>query len=188
MSRLTGHPEDSRDLQRLADLIRARNANETAISRITGRPAHPSHIAKYIASRIFDIELARRANNPGSSGRFRSGRFAGKSVNVKWYPKRQGTLDIGKFVPDVYLVLAGPKSAAATSRGTVSPWGIREVFLFEAKPLLAALGERCVKVGNATGLREEDWARARIYPASNGGPLGLTAAQRCGLGLFDLFR
>ena len=128
MSRLTGHPEDSRDLQRLADLIRARNANETAISRITGGPAHPSHIAKYIASRIFDIELARRANNPGSSGRFRSGASRGNRNGSGIREPRNARL--GNFVltctscsqaPSLRLRLPGePSVLGASGRSSCS--------------------------------------------------------------------
>ena len=103
------NPNNAADLQRLADLICERNANEVAITGIVGRPAQLGHIGEYIASRIFDIELKQDATHRGSDGHFRSGQLAGKSVDVKFYAKREGVLDIKrKHLPDYYLVLAGP--------------------------------------------------------------------------------
>ncbi len=70
------------DIEQLAELVRARNANEVAISRIIGRPAQIGHIGEYIASKIFGIELEDSAVHPGSDGRFIDGPLAGKSVNI----------------------------------------------------------------------------------------------------------
>src|SRR5215467_11556325 len=36
---------------------------------------------------------------------------------------------------DYYLVLTGPPSAAASSRGTTRPWCIQALFLFDARQL-----------------------------------------------------
>ena len=182
------NPNNAADLQGLADLIRERNANEVAITRIVGRPAQLGHIGEYIASRIFDIELEQDATHRGSDGHFRSGQLAGKSVDVKFYAKREGVLDIKrKHLPDYYLVLAGPKSSATSSKGSTRPWCIKEVFLFEAAPLVARLLARGVRVGTATSVRNEEWDRARIYPASSGDPLELAKDQMDALRLFDLF-
>ena len=179
---------DGSDLHGLAELIRERNANEGAITGIIGRPALLGHIGEYIASRIFDIELEKSATNPGSDGRFRSGPLADTSVNVKCYPKRDGLLDINpKHLPDYYLVLAGPEPKAATSTGKPRPWGIQNVFLFEAARLVARLRRLGVKVGIATYVRVQEWEQARIYPASPGAPLELTKDQRDALRRFDLF-
>ena len=182
------YPTDGSDLQRLAELIHARNANEVAITGIVGRPAQLGHIGEYIASRIFDIELEQDATHPGSDGQFRSGQLAGKSVDVKFYAKREGVLDIKrKHLPDYYLVLAGPKSSATSSKGSTRPWCIKEVFLFEAAPLVARLLAHGVRLGTATSVRNEEWDRARIYPASSGDPPELAKDQMDALRLFDLF-
>ena len=184
------YPTDGSDLQRLAELIHARNANEAAITGIIGRPALLGHIGEFIASRIFDIELEKSATNPGSDGQFRSRPRAGESVDIKMYGRREGILDINpERLPSYYLVLAGPKSSAATSPGTGRPWGIKEAFLFRAAPLVARLLERGVKVerGNPTSVHEGEWERARIFPACPGAPLELTEAQLGALRLFDLF-
>ena len=165
-----------------------RNENEVAITRVIGRPALLGHIGEYIASQIFNIALAKKATNPGIDGWFRSFPLAGESVDIKMYAKREAMLDINpQQLPGYYLVLAGPKSSAVSSRGTVRPWGIKEVFLFEATPLVARLRRRGVNVGTATGVREAEWERARIFPASPGAPLRLTKDQQAALRRFDLY-
>ena len=176
------------DLERLACLLRVRNANEIEITRVIGRPAQLGHIGEYIAGRVFDIALEQSAAHPGSDGRFKSGPLAGKSVNIKMYGKREGALDIRpEYVPDYYLVLTGPKSTAMHSKGTTRPWGINQVFLFEAKPLIDRLHKRGVELGVATSVREEEWKSARIYPASPGSLLELSKGQQDDIRLFDAF-
>ena len=83
----------STDLEHLADLIRKRNENEVAITRVIDRPALLGHIGEYIASQVFNIALAPNAANPRIDGWFRSPALAGKSVDVKTYAKREGVLD-----------------------------------------------------------------------------------------------
>ena len=173
------------DLKLLADLIRARNANEVEIARVIDRPAQLGHVGEYIASRIFDIVLEQSAVHPAGDGRFRTGPFAGKSVNIKMYGKREGLLDIRlEYVPDYYLLLTGPKSTAMSSKGAARPWGISEVFLFEAKPMIDRLLGRGAKLGVATSVREEEWISARVYPASPGSPLRLSKGQQDAIRLF----
>ncbi len=175
------------ELRRLAGLIRTRNANEVAITEVIGRPALIGHVGEYIAGRIFDIALEPSAVNPGSDGRFRSGPLTGKSVNIKMYGKRERLLDIRpEYVPDFYLVLTGPRTTTATSRGTTRPWGIEEVFLFEAGPLIDRLRARGVKLGVATSVTEREWISARIWPVSSGSPLEISRAQADDLRLFAL--
>ncbi len=119
---------------------------------------------------------------------FRDGPYAGDSVNVKWYPKREGLLDIGKYRPDWYLVLAGPRVPATSSRGARRPWVIDEVFLFRAEALIDELEQREVRIGIATGLRAADWEAARLGagpgPRPPSPPLELTDRQRALLRLF----
>ena len=95
-SKSVTNPNNAAGLERLADLIRERNANEVAITRIVGRPAQLGHIGEYIASRIFDIELEQDAAHRGSDGQFRSGPFealgSGKVPGSK-NPDRARVLD-----------------------------------------------------------------------------------------------
>ena len=162
------------DLQLLADLLRARNANEVEITRIIDRPAQLGHIGEDIASRISDIALERSAVHPGSDGRFRSGPFAGKSVNIKMYGKREGLLDTNPcYVLDCYLVLTGPMDTAMNSRGATRPWSVNEAFLFEAGPLIGRLRGRGIKLGTAASVRKEEWEAARIWPVSPGCIIGV---------------
>jgi len=67
--------------------------------------------------------------------------------------------------------MTGPKDMAGTSRGCSRPYIIRDVFLFEAAPLLQRLGS--VKIGIATSIREREWVNARIYPDNGNGTVGL---------------
>ena len=176
------------DLQHLASPLHTRNANEIAITQIIGRPAERGHIGEYIASRIFEIALEQSAIHPGSDGRFKSGPLTGKSVNIKMYGKREGILDIKpECLPDYYLVLAGPKSPAMNSRGRPRPLVINEVFLFEAKPLIARLRVRGLNnIGIATSVRAVEWETARVYPVSSSSPLELTKAQQENIRLFKV--
>ena len=175
------------DLQRLAGLLRARNANEVAITQVIGRPAQLGHVGEYIAGRIFDVVLEQSAVHAGSDGRFRAGSLAGKSVNIKMYGKREGLLDVRlEYVPDYYLVLTGPKSKAMNSNDATRPWGIDEVILFEAESLIDRLRDRDVKIGVATSVREEEWESARIYPVSSNSPLEISQNQQDGIRLFEI--
>ena len=176
-----------RDLEDLAYLLIARNANEIGMTRIIGRPAQLGHIGEFLASRIFDIELEESAVHPGSDGRFRSGPLAGKSVNIKMYGKREGLLDIRpEYLPDYYLVLTGPRSTAMSSKGNTRPWGVNEVFLFEAQPLINRLRDRGVKLGVAASVVTAEWESAQIYPVSRHSFLELTRVQEDAIRLFEV--
>jgi hypothetical protein len=82
------------DLVLLADLIKAKNSVDNIIANLIGRPAQIGHVGEYIAAKIFDIELNRSASQKDIDGYFRSGPLAARSVNVKWYGKREGILDL----------------------------------------------------------------------------------------------
>ena len=172
-------------LQRLAALLSQRNAIEGQIAAIIGRPAHPGHIGEFVASKIFDIELPDSAVQKGNAGHFKAGILKGKSVNVKKYSLGQGILDIRPdALPDYYLVLTGPKASPASSRGTVQPWTIASVYLFDAKDLMQQLNEHGVRIGIATSVRQKLWLEAEIYPSHNNPLLSLTTAQMEWLELF----
>lgn len=150
-------------LFQLADLIRKRNAIDADIAKIIGRPAEKGHIGEYLASYLFDIEMVTSANQAGHDGLFRSGPLAGRSVNVKCYPKRESRIDIRpEYIPDYYLVLAGPPAAAVSSRGATRPLVVQDIYLFEAAALMDRLKARSVRIGTATSLRAEDWNGARV--------------------------
>lgn len=144
-----------------------------------GRPAQLGHLGEFVAAELLDIALEPSANNKGHDGRFRAGALAGRSVNVKMYGKREGMLDIRPdALPDYYLVLTGPQSAAGSSKGQDRPWVIEGVFLFEAQPLVAALLARGVQLGVATSLAAPFWDAAEVYPRSTSGALTLSTEQR----------
>lgn len=172
-------------LKRLAELVRKRNAISKEIGEIIGRPALIGHVGEFIASEIFGVELEPSATNPGFDGRFREGPLAGRTVNVKWYAKKEGVLDIRPdALPDFYLVLAGPESQAVSSRGQARPWYVDAVFLFHAKALCDALRQRGLKIGVATSVRSELWRNAEVFPNRRCPDLLLNNQQREALTLF----
>ncbi len=94
------------DLTQLADLIKKRNLLEREITALVGRPAEIGHIGEYIASRVFHIALEESASHKSIDGRFRDGPLKDRTVNIKWYARREGLLDITPdALPDCYLVL-----------------------------------------------------------------------------------
>ena len=176
-----------RDLERLADLIRTRNSNEVSITKEIGRPAMLGHIAEHIASRIFDIRLHERADHPGNDGWFQSGPYQGRSVDVKARSRREGFLAIREdCLPDLFLVMTGPKATAGRTAGEPQPWCIEEVYLFEARPLVRELKARRVKIGAATSIRQDVWRAARIHPEQATSSWKLTEFQKECLRLFSL--
>jgi hypothetical protein len=157
-----GHDQD---LERLAELIRNRNAVEEEISRLLGRSALTGHVGEYIAGKIFGITLSKSAAEKGIDGAFSSGPLAGASVNIKWSTKDEGLLDLSMAVaPACYLVLAGPRAGTKSSRGETGPWLIRSVYLFDGPKLHRALQARGVKMGTATSVVRAWWEDAQIFP------------------------
>lgn len=172
-------------LRKLAELIRARNALHEEISAIIGRPALMGHVGEFVASQIFNIQLEESAAAKGMDGRFTAGPLAGKTVNIKWYAKHEGVLDVQPdALPDYYLVLAGLKTAPASSRGSRRPWVVESVYIFEAATLMASLSERGVKIGLATSVAEGVWKDAEVYPQQRSRCLVLTQQQMEQLTLF----
>jgi hypothetical protein len=168
---------------RVAELLRARNSIDAEIAVITGRPMTSGHLGEWIASRVFDIELEPSAAAAAIDGRFRSGAFAGRTVNVKWYLKREGLLDMSSSpVLDYYLVLAGPASAAASSRGSIRPWSVDAVYLFDARQLHDEQTARGAKIGVASSVLRSQWDAAEIYPReSSRFPLAAAQAEMLAL-------
>jgi hypothetical protein len=143
----------------------------------------------WIAAQVFDIELEASAVATGIDGHFRSGPLQGRTVNVKWYLKREGLLDTTEAdALDFYLVLTGPPSAATSSRGATRPWCIEGVFLFDARQLRAEQIMRGVKRGVASSVIKQQWKAAEIYPSAASTQLIVTAQQADQLKLFALWR
>jgi len=173
------------ELRALAALVSERNRVCETISALIGRPAEIGHLGEYIASPVFGIRLEQSAANKGHDGRFTDGPMAGRTVNIKWYTQREGSLDIHEMGgPDYYLALTGPKAPAASSRGCSRPWRITAVYLFESKTLLAAQQARGARLGTAASVPAALWQRAQIYPECPSGVLTLSARQREMLRLF----
>ena len=180
---------DTTALKRLAELLVTRNGISKQITAVTSRPAQIGHLGEFIASHVFDIALESSAVNKGFDGRFRSGSLAGRTVDVKWYAKKEGLVNLRlDSLPDYYLVLTGPAGPATMSRGEDRPWLIEAVYLFEARPLVDALRRRGVKIGVAASVAQEYWNQAQVYPTSSGGPLELTAEQCEAIALFGARR
>lgn len=176
---------DDAELTELAVLLQQRNALDGQLGRLIDRPVNVGSIGEWIAARIFDIELEPAANAAGFDGRFTTGELASRTVNVKAYAKRQGILDINPAAPlDHYLVFTGPKGSAGSSRGTLSPFCIHTVFLFDAHQLHAELDGRGVKVGVATSVLNAQWEAAEIYPQATNPALTVTDRQRTQLAMF----
>lgn len=173
------------ELNRLGKIVKQKNSVDADIARLINRPAHRGHAGEYIASSAFDIDLEHSASNKGTDGKFRTGNLLGKTVNVKWYGKQQGILDVNS-ISDFHLVMTGPKVAVVSSRGTISPWVIDKIFLFETAKLINELQARGItKIGIATSVAEELWDRAEVYPQQRSNQLLITEEQKQLLSLFN---
>lgn len=152
----------------VAILLRERNTIDAQIARITNRPVVSGHLGEWLAGQLFDIDLETNAVTKAIDGRFTTGNLVGKTVNVKWYGKREGMLDMtASDVLDYYLVFTGPKATSLTSVGGVRPMRIDACYLFDARALLAGHRERGLKIGVASSVRAAAWDEAEIYPRAN---------------------
>ena len=146
----TLRPTAGEDVRKIASLLCERNAIDEKIAAVIERPVTVGHLGDWIAAQIFDIELETSAVTVAIDGRFRSGPLQGRTVNGKWYLKREGSIDITESPAlDYYLILTGPASAAMSSRGGRRPGCIEAVYLFDAKQLLDRQRTRGVKTGIA---------------------------------------
>ena len=176
---------DGERLKHLASLVGQRNSLDARIAEALGRPALTGHFGEYVASAVFGIRLHGSATEKGSDGVFTSGGLAGRRVEIKYYPINESILDLKiDGTPDFYLVMTGPRKAAASSRGEVRPWLIEAVYLFDGVGLVGKLRERGVKIGTATSVRREFWDEAEVYPKHNNPMLAVNADQAYLLGLF----
>jgi hypothetical protein len=165
------------DVIRMSGLLRQRNAINAEIAAVILRPMTSGHLGEWIASMVFDIDLEPSATAKAVDGRFRSGQLAGRTVNLKWYLKREGLLDMTSSPAlDFYLVLAGPAVPAASSRGSTRPWTVEAVYLFDARQIRDEQEVRGVKQAVASSVLKSQWDAAEIYPRA-GARLPLTAGQ-----------
>jgi hypothetical protein len=149
---------DADSLGRAAALLRQRNAIDDELARLIQRPMTSGHLGEWIAAQVFDIELEPSAVAAGIDGNFRSGALQDRTVNIKWYLKREGLLDTTESAAlDYYLVLTGPPSAALSSRGTTRPWCIQAVFLFDTRQLRSEQITR----GVASSVIKQQWQPPR---------------------------
>lgn len=120
------------DLLKIASLLHERNVIDEKIAAVIHRPMTAGHLGEWIASQVFDIGLETSAAAAAIDGRFRAGALQGRTVNVKWYLKREGLIDMTESPAlDYYLILTGPASAAMSSRGGRRPWCIEAIYLVE---------------------------------------------------------
>ena len=173
------------DLPRVAELLQERNAIDDQIAATMKRPMTSGHLGEWIAAQVFDIELEASATTAAFDGRFRSGPMQKRAVNVKWYLKREGILDMTTSETlDEYLVMTGPVGAAGGSHGQTRPWCIDRVYLFDAHSLRADLLARGRSIGTASSIRTELWNQAEIYPKQANTRMPLTDRQVEALQLF----
>ena len=184
-SRMTS-PNDGREgghrsLRRLAEMVRQKNAADRGVAEIIERPALPGHFGEFVAADIFGIELCRSATQEGYDGWFRGGALDGKTVNIKYYTKHDGLLDLRRENgPDYYLVMTGPTAKPTASRGQARPWVIESVFLFHAARLIEKM---TAKIGVAAAVGKSLWKDAEIYPRDSS-LLPLEQSQKDLLALF----
>ena len=172
-------------MERLASLIHQRNGLDAKIAEVIGRPALPGHFGEFVAAQVFGITLHDSATYKGNDGLFMAGPLKGKTVEIMFYTKNTGLLDMKtNSIPDFHLVLTGPRSAAESSRGKMLPWIIESVYLFDTVALTRKLQERNVKIGTATSVRNIFWDEAEIYPKQHNSVLELTPGQRELIALF----
>ena len=141
-----------------------------------------------MAAQIFDIKLCSAANRKAIDGKFLGGGLDGKTVNIKFYTKNDGLLDLQEDAgPDYYLVMTGPKEAAGSSHGKVRPWVIESVFLFDTAALVSELRKRNPKkkIGVAAGVPVDLWQKAMLYPNGVSPLLKVANDQRDRLALFS---
>lgn len=165
-------------VHKIASLLHERNVIDEKIAAVIDRPMTAGHLGEWIAAQAFDIELETSAVTAAIDGRFRAGPLQGRTVNVKWYLKREGLIDMTESPTlDYYLILAGPASAAMSSRGGRRPWCIETVYLFDAKQLLDEQQTRRVNTGIASSVRAAQWAAAEIYPRATNRTLPMSSVQ-----------
>ena len=89
--------------------------------------------------------------------------------------------------PGCYVALEGLTRPAGSSRGEHAPLCVAQAYVFESRPLLAALAARGVDAhlqGRSVNPGRASWRAAMVYPEAHYPRLILTDAQRDALRLF----
>lgn len=173
------------NLPRLAELLRSRNTVEGNIANLLGCEVDLGNLGERIAATIFGIRLIPATSNNGFVGIFTNPALTGKTVDVRWYPRRDSSMNIHiDPAPDYTLVLAGPKIEPNEARALVNPWVITSVYLFPMQELLTTLRSRGVRVGTRVSVNSQLWEQAEIFPRQHNRTLILDDEQRQLLHLF----
>lgn len=171
------------DLERVAQLVRERNRIDRKIHAIVRRAVVHGHLGEYIAATVFDLAINDSASAPGIDGVFLSGELAGATVNVTWYGRREGVIDLtAANRPQYYLVMTGPTGLGV--RGGLRPLVIDAVFLFDANRLFEQQRSRGAKVAIASSVPKGLWDAAEVYPVNRTGLDVLAPEAEHLLGLF----
>lgn len=174
-------------IMQLSELIKERNYIDQKISSIINRPAMIGHMGEFIASKIFGIELEKSASNKSIDGKFNEGTLSGCTVNIKWFSKNDGLLNLTRNnPPDYYLVMTGPKTQPSSSLGKSAPLCIEYIFLFKSSDLITSLKQSSVKNGTATRVDNQLWDQAEIYPNQENKLLILGDTQKKLIKLFSM--
>ena len=157
------------EVAHIARLLSQRNAIDDTIAAVIRRPMAAGHLGEWIAAQVFDIELEQSAVTAAIDGQFRSGPLQGCTVNVKWYQKLEGLLDMSESSAlDYYLVLTGPRSAALTSRGgraIVNTCGSRSLSSFGLRVLGGPFDELSADEGRSGADQGNEVRRVDSTPA-----------------------
>jgi hypothetical protein len=157
------------NVESLVSLLKERNQIDRRITQIIQRPAEKGHIAEWIASKIFPIELNNESNKEGYDGVFTDGELKGKKVDVKFYAANEHIIDLNPNIKEeIYLlVFTGPYRAAGSSKNKERPFCIKNVYLFNELELCNSLKENGIKLSVATSVRKEYWEKSQVYPKDN---------------------
>lgn len=173
------------DLSRLAELLRARNTVESNIANLLKCEVDLNIVGEQIAASVFGIRFMPTSVPGQSVGTFTRESLTGKTVDVRWYLRREGFLNIHTDpAPDYTLALAGPKLDPSEARAFVNPWIITSAYLFHMPELLNTLRVRGVRIGPRVSVNSHLWEQAEIFPNSPNSTLVLSNEQRQLLQLF----
>lgn len=173
------------NLSHLAELVRARNAVESNIANLLGSAVNLDTVGEFIAANVCGIRLIPSVQHNEFAGIFTNAALMGKTVDIRWYTRREGFLNVHTDpTPDYTLVLAGPKLDQNEARALVNPWIITSVYLFHTQELLHTLRTRSVRVGPRVSVNSQLWEQAEIFPTPRNHLFVLTTEQHQLLQLF----
>jgi hypothetical protein len=167
----------------LAALLRERDGIEAEIADAADGSSCCRDVGRFIAARVFDIDLTPHATDPCHTGRFTSGPLTGQTVTVTTDADVVAADDVLASAGDYHLILRGP-GRCCDGVGH-HRFRISEVYLLHARRLRKLLSGH---VGGEPGTRlpYTDLTAARLYPAEGREALlHLTRDQRSVLSLFS---